>query len=269
MPGRGTYWSVDGTNKTGVAFEQLDSALQSQVTGPGSGAHVIQDAGTPFPFQQNLNFLNAVSVVDNPGNNSTDVDVGGAGGSVLGPQQFPVPANAIYPSATAGTVPANAIAQRSQGTFGQQIKYIEFPTGVISEATYDWYPPRNWDPAANFSKVDIIIYWTSEAPTLAGQGPDFQVLAVARGQGQPIGNISFGNAPIQFTQVLSGLNELQTEFKGGPTIQGGPSKGDWVQFKFRYKAPGTLGAAGNMAGPFQLLGLRLQYVIDAETSSGL
>jgi len=82
MPGRGVYWKVDGSNKTGVAFEQLDSALQGQVSGGGSGGHVIQDEGTGLPQEPILNFVGAgVTVTDGTG--KTIVTIPGGGGAGL------------------------------------------------------------------------------------------------------------------------------------------------------------------------------------------
>lgn len=231
--------------------------IQGPVAGQGGtgGGHIIQDEGTPLAQRANLNFIGAgVIVTDN--DPDTDVTIPGAGAGVIGTQQFGIGSHGIYPGISN---PANAIQQREQGTFNQQVKYIAFPDGADTLAYLDWFTPQNWDAGT----VNLKLYWTTQLPSVAAETIEMEVSAVARGNDDAIGAVDFGT-PVTLTDTLLAVDDTHlTPQSGALTIAGTPAKFDWVQFKFLRDI-----SADNLQGELQLLGAVLQYTIDAATSVG-
>ena len=230
--------------------------IQGPVAGQGGtgGGHVIEDEGTPVAQRANLNFIGAgVTVTDN--DPDTDVTIPG-GASVIGTQQFGIGSHGIYPGISN---PANAIQQREQGTFNQQVKYIAFPDGVDTLAYLDWFTPQNWDAGT----VNLKLYWTTQLPSVVAETIEIEASAVARGDSDAIGAVDFGT-PVSLTDTLLALDDTHlTAQSGALTIAGTPAKFDWIQFKFLRDI-----SADNLQGEVQLLGLVLQYTIDSATSVG-
>lgn len=109
MPGRGVYWKVKSTNKNGLTFDQLDPSLQSQIVGPGSGAHVIEEEGTPLPFQPNLNFVGAgVTATDGTGETIVTIPGNPQAGHVIEDEGTPLAQQTDMNFVGAGVTAADA-----------------------------------------------------------------------------------------------------------------------------------------------------------------
>jgi len=226
----------------------------------GGGGHQIEDEGVALTQQDVLNYVGAgVNATDLGG--KTVVDIPGTGSdTVIGLHSIFFPATAMYAGITLGALP---IAQRAIGAFGQQLKYIPFPSNNRNPnilAYMDWFPPQNWNPPSIFLPT---LYWTSEAPSTAGQIINFQITALGRGQGNALGGATDSGLSA-FQQGLGGVDDLQIDnATGSATVRTG-SKGDWVQFKLRRKA-----SSGNLTGEIQVIGIKIRYFIDKGTSEGL
>ncbi len=250
----------DTIDFTGAGVTATDSGTKTTVNIPGfSGnpGHVIEDEGTPLAQQTTLNFTGAgVTVIDSGGKTVVDIPVGGD--VVIGNQQIPIAASAIYPGISQG---ADSIKQREIGIALQQAKYIPFPAkaGLNTFAYFDWHSPKNWNGGA----INCIVYWTSEAPSVAGQTIELQFAALARGDNDAIGSVIFSSVQaIQTT--LNAVDEVQIDAPGFMTVLGSPGGGNWVQVRIRRKS-----SADNLAGEIQVLGIRLEYTINSGTSSGV
>ncbi len=231
--------------------------IQGPVAGQGGtgGGHVIEDEGTPLPQQTNLNFTGTgVTASDSGG--KTVVDIPG-GVSVLGSQSFSVLSGAIYPGITNGV---NALAQREEGTFAQQIRHLTFPPGVNTKAFLDWIVPANWGAIRT---LRFIQHWTTELPSSIGQFIELQISGVALSDGDVIGAVDFGTF-VQNADTVLGLNvEHHTSLSTQMTVAGTPVDGDRVQIQIERDA---LGPGDNMAGPLQLIGVQVLYNIDSGNS---
>jgi len=166
----------------------------------------------------------------------------------------------MYAGITSGALP---IAQRTIGTFNQQIKYIPFPSNNRAPNTLaymDWFPPQNWNPP---QFVFPTLYFVTEFPSVAGQVINFQMTGLGRGQGQALGGDTT-TALSAFQQGITGVDQLQIDVAtGSGSIRTG-SRGDWVQFKLRRR-----GDSGNLLGEIQVIGIKIRYFINKGTSEGL
>ncbi len=237
----------------------LDKSGLGTLDKGGAQGHIIEDEGTPLAQQDTINFTGAGVIATDSGG-KTVVTISGTSpvDSVIGKQQIPIPASAIYPGISQG---ADSIKQREIGIALQQAKYIPFPAkaGLDTFAYFDWHSPKNWDG----SLINMIVYWTSEAPSVAGQTIELQFAALARGDNDNIGSVIFSSVQaIQTT--LNALDQVQIDASGNTVVLGSPGGGNWVQVRIRRKS-----SADNLAGEIQILGIRLEYTINSGTSSGI
>lgn len=241
---------------TGVTATD-DPANQATNVTISAGGHVIEDEGTPLAQRANLNFVGAgVTVTDADPDTVVTIPGGGGGDVVIGTQQFGVGSQGIYPGISNG---ANAIQQREQGTFNQQVKYIAFPDLADTIAYLDWFPPQNWDAGT----VKFKLYWTTELPSVAAETIEIEISGVAKSNDDAIGGVDFGTAVV-LTDTLTAVNDiLLTPQSASMTIAGTPAKFDWVQFKFLRDI-----SADNLQGEVQLIGCVIEFTIDAGTSVG-
>ncbi len=178
---------------------------------------------------------------------------------VTGPQHFPVPAYALYPGIT---TPCDSVAQREIGANNEQAKYINFPGNASGDtiAFYDWYPPENWD----LLPIKVKLHWTTELPSATGDDYEIEVSGVARSNDDPIGGAAFGTAVAITDTFIAVDDEHITAQSGAITIGGTLIKFDKIQLKFLR----DVSFVTANEGPFQLLGLIIEYGITKGTSVG-
>ena len=245
-------------NFVGAGVTVTDADPDTVVTIPGGGGYdTVEDEGTPLAQETVLNFVGAgVTATAGTGETVVTIPGGGGGDVVIGTQQFGVGSQGIYPGISN---PANAIQQREQGTFNQQVKYIAFPDGADTLAYLDWFPPQNWDAGT----VKFKLYWTTQLPSVAAETIEIEVSGVARSNDDAIGAVDFGTAVVITDIVLAVDDTHITSQSASMTIAGTPAKFDWVQFKFLRDI-----SADNMQGEVQLMGCVIEFTIDAGTSVG-
>ena len=62
-----------------IVHDPVNHAMRVKLIGGGASGHTIQDDSVNLPNRKNLNFIGGVEVVDDPGDDSTTVNITGTG----------------------------------------------------------------------------------------------------------------------------------------------------------------------------------------------
>lgn len=184
------------------------------------------------------------------------------GDSTVGTHQFWIPANAFRPTATTG---AAGLTTRELGSNSVNVQCVEFVDGADSYAVADVVFPENYDGGT----IKYKYYWfreddetTPESKTVA-----FDVDAVAISNFDIIGTTNNYGTAIETTDTTDssaaeGKMNISAQ-SSAVTINGTPADADFISIRvMRDDSEGT------MTGSAYLLGLMIEYTIDAGTSSG-
>jgi len=230
-----------GASQDGAAVKLTVQQI-ADLTG---GGHTIEEEGTPLTQRTSMNFTGSgVTVTDAGG--KTVVTIPG----IVGLQDFPVTAAAMWPTATAGCSELSRIAI---ATSLFNIQGLRFDQTTQEFAQFQLVFPRNW----NNGTVTVIFYWTAQGSPSGtvqwgisgGAYSNGDALTTAFGTAQTVTDTFLGNDQIHITDATAAI-----------TLAGTPADGDFIGFQISRNP-----ASDTMTGDAILLAIVLTLTTDAAT----
>ena len=209
-----------------------------------------------------------LAIVDDPGGSPSTKKITvtnlltNAGDTVIGTQQMYLPASVWKPTATSG---AAGLTTRELGAQSQNVEAMEFLDGADAYIYTTFVFPENWDAGT----IKFKYYWFREndETTPESKTVSFDMDAVAIDNFEEIGGTAYSVTPITVTDTTDSStaeNKIQESAQSAAlTINGTPTDSSLISLRImRDDSDGT------MTGSAYLVGVMIEYTIDAGTSTG-
>jgi len=208
-----------------------------------------------------------LAIVDDPGGSPVTKKITvsnfltNAGTPVIGTQQLYLPASVWKPTATTGAL---GLTTRELGANNQNIEAMEFADGADSYAYTTFVFSENWDAGT----IKFKYYWFREddEATPESKTVEFDMDAVAIDNFEAIGGTAYGTAVSQSDTTDSSAAEnkiMESAQSSAITINGTPTDSSLISLRIMRDDD-----QGTMTGSAFLVGVMIEYTIDAGTSSG-
>lgn len=173
--------------------------------------------------------------------------------NVVGLQDIFIPAGAMWARTTTG---AGGLTQVESTTNKINYKVWEFDTTTQEYVQFSWIPPRNY----NNGTVKFTFWWTNAAG-LTTETVDWTVAGVALRNDDAI-DTALGTAVVT-TDTWIAQNDVHISPQStAVTIAGTVQDSDFILFEISRKT-----STDNMTGDARLIGVVLEYTIDAATAA--
>lgn len=173
--------------------------------------------------------------------------------SVVGKQDIFIPASAMWARTTTG---AGGLTKVETATNKINYHVYEFDTTTQEYVQFSWVPPRNY----NNGTVKATFWWTNAAG-LTTETVDWNIAGVAISNDDPL-EVAMGTA-VTTTDTWIAQNDVHISPQSTAiTIGGTPADSDFIMFEISRKT-----STDNMTGDARLLGMVLEYTVDAGISA--